>query len=333
MIQLRSICQTTGLVIAGVCAALVAPANAAQIDLRLDIDYTSATPNAGGVWTLFAETDEQGLSSLIVSLNGINPTVESHLPVGRVNGSSTNNAGFSTFDTRSITGSRQITVGQVVQPQGSQQGVFYGVGALANGAPNYPGRPAGTASIGPNITSLTSVQNVPWGNDDSFSATGVTVVSGTFAAGATPAFSDSGLLAGSLLTSIGTISTPGDRTLDVDITTLVTTNLEFGVATGDYNADGRVDAADYTVWRDTLNESVTALTGADGNGDGLINPQDLNVWATNYGASNAAVATTLPEPVSAFLAAIGLVLSGGRGINCRMSRVTAGKTEQSGTIA
>ena len=27
---------------------------------------------------------------------------------------------------------------------------------------------------------------------------------------------------------------------------------------GDYNADGHVDAADYTIWRDTLGQSVTA---------------------------------------------------------------------------
>ena len=39
---------------------------------------------------------------------------------------------------------------------------------------------------------------------------------------------------------------------------------------GDYNHDGVVDAADYTVWRDTYGQSVTENSGADGNGDGMI---------------------------------------------------------------
>ena len=34
--------------------------------------------------------------------------------------------------------------------------------------------------------------------------------------------------------------------------------------TGDYNGDGTVDAADYTVWRDTFGQEVDEGTGADG---------------------------------------------------------------------
>ena len=52
---------------------------------------------------------------------------------------------------------------------------------------------------------------------------------------------------------------------------------------GDYNADGAVDAADYTVWRDTLGSSGVGLP-ADGNGDLVIDRNDHAVWATNYGA-------------------------------------------------
>ncbi|QDU89862.1 Arylsulfatase precursor [Pirellulimonas nuda] len=47
---------------------------------------------------------------------------------------------------------------------------------------------------------------------------------------------------------------------------------------GDYNLDGAVDAADYTVWRDTLGQKVPPYTGADGNGDGVVDQADSEVW-------------------------------------------------------
>jgi glucose/arabinose dehydrogenase len=48
---------------------------------------------------------------------------------------------------------------------------------------------------------------------------------------------------------------------------------------GDYNHNGVVDAADYTVWRDSFGQSGTGLA-ADGDGDLQIGPGDYNVWAT-----------------------------------------------------
>lgn len=54
---------------------------------------------------------------------------------------------------------------------------------------------------------------------------------------------------------------------------------------GDYNGDGLVNAADYTVWRDTL-DSTTDLS-ADGNDDRVVDQDDRTLWADNYGASIA----------------------------------------------
>jgi len=80
---------------------------------------------------------------------------------------------------------------------------------------------------------------------------------------------------------------------------------------GDYNTDGFVDAADYTVWRDAVGTSVVAYAGADGNGDGVVDGGDHAVWAAHYGASlAAAMAQAVPEPAAGFLAMLGLLGTG-----------------------
>ena len=53
---------------------------------------------------------------------------------------------------------------------------------------------------------------------------------------------------------------------------------------GDYNRNGAVDAADYTVWRDTLGQPVPNSSGADGNGNGMIDSDDYTKWKMNFGA-------------------------------------------------
>ena len=108
-----------------------------------------------------------------------------------------------------------------------------------------------------------------------------------------------------------------------------------GPLVGDYNGDNTVDAADYTVYRDTLGNSVTPGTGADGNNNGAIDPGDLTEWANNYNNSGPVVgssfdpfnasfviidnvvvellptaassATAVPEPTSMILLALGLM--------------------------
>lgn len=66
---------------------------------------------------------------------------------------------------------------------------------------------------------------------------------------------------------------------------------------GDYNSDGKVDAADYTRWRDSLGQAGAVLA-ADGNGNGQIDAGDYNVWKANFGqtAGGAASGTAVPEP-------------------------------------
>jgi hypothetical protein len=68
---------------------------------------------------------------------------------------------------------------------------------------------------------------------------------------------------------------------------------------GDYNYDGTVDAADYTVWRDTLG-SMTNLA-ADGDGDGMVDQGDFDFWKSRFTAATGAGAgsgAAVPEPAT-----------------------------------
>ncbi len=76
---------------------------------------------------------------------------------------------------------------------------------------------------------------------------------------------------------------------------------------GDYNHDGTVDAADYTVWRNALNQTTPGHP-ADGNGDGTVNAADYDIWkanfATSFGSASASGPHAVPEPSTALLAIV-----------------------------
>ncbi len=72
--------------------------------------------------------------------------------------------------------------------------------------------------------------------------------------------------------------------------------------TGDYNMNGVVDAADYVVWRNTLNQSGSGLP-ADGDNNGSIGAGDYTAWRSHFGATGGSGsflvgdgAGTVPEP-------------------------------------
>lgn len=77
--------------------------------------------------------------------------------------------------------------------------------------------------------------------------------------------------------------------------------------TGDYNHNGIVDAADFTVWRDSLGSSTNLV--ADGDGDGTIGAGDYNVWEMHFGehsGSGATGAAAAAEPGTLLLFAAAL---------------------------
>ncbi|TWU00578.1 Pectate lyase L precursor [Botrimarina colliarenosi] len=67
---------------------------------------------------------------------------------------------------------------------------------------------------------------------------------------------------------------------------------------GDYNSDGVVDAADYTVWRDYFGSPAGSLPNdVDG---GVIGAAQYATWVANYGVGGA-VANSVPEPATSIL--------------------------------
>jgi hypothetical protein len=100
---------------------------------------------------------------------------------------------------------------------------------------------------------------------------------------------------------------------------------------GDFNGNGVVDAADYTVWRDNLGSSSNAPLHGNGDATVGVGPGDYIVWKSNFGATALASGppalttgrilysplvagagsmsgSTVPEPETAWLLAIGLSL-------------------------
>lgn len=78
---------------------------------------------------------------------------------------------------------------------------------------------------------------------------------------------------------------------------------------GDYNRDGKVDTADYVVWRNSMGQKVPLYTGADGNGNATVDAADFGIWKANFGKSSGAGAEVLdgasvPEPTAISLIAI-----------------------------
>jgi peptidyl-prolyl cis-trans isomerase A (cyclophilin A) len=86
---------------------------------------------------------------------------------------------------------------------------------------------------------------------------------------------------------------------------------------GDYDFNGIVDAADYTVWRQTYD--LTTAAEADGNGNGIVDLADFVVWRNSMAGSAAGAVTSpvaAPEPAAAFMAMTAMVLLVSRRSRC-----------------
>jgi glucose/arabinose dehydrogenase len=74
-----------------------------------------------------------------------------------------------------------------------------------------------------------------------------------------------------------------------------------GPLVGDYDRSGIVDAADYAVWRDTLDS--TSQLAADGDRNGIVDSGDYTLWRQNFGLGPESTIAepsqaSVPEPVT-----------------------------------
>ena len=93
--------------------------------------------------------------------------------------------------------------------------------------------------------------------------------------------------------------------------TMLVTQLE-PLLPGDFNENGVVDAADFTVWRDHLGQqAVLPFHSGDADGDGVVTQADYDIWVANFGMTDADVAALrlVPEPYGVGCIALGLALA------------------------
>jgi len=81
-----------------------------------------------------------------------------------------------------------------------------------------------------------------------------------------------------------------------------------GAGIGDFNSDGVIDAADFTVWQDNLGLSASALNG-NGSGEVTVVQADYLLWKTNFEAlaSGSEGTAAVPEPTTLLLALLAMV--------------------------
>ena len=152
---------------------------------------------------------------------------------------------------------------------------------------------------------------------DAFSVTGTATLSGVLNVDAVAGFAPSTgqsftvLTASSVSAAALTLGGPDAALFSLikNPTSLVLQAISAVAVPGDYNGDGTVNAADYTVWRNTRN-STTNLA-ADGDNSGTVNTADYNFWKARFGRTSGSGSGSgaVPEPGSVALALVaGLAL-------------------------
>ena len=97
---------------------------------------------------------------------------------------------------------------------------------------------------------------------------------------------------------VGQWSSSQDATIYIDRIALTDTTF-VAPELGDFNGDGIVDAADYSLWRDNLGLTDESKINFAGVNDGVIDEEDYATWQANFGATaSSSAANTVPEPNS-----------------------------------
>jgi hypothetical protein len=154
---------------------------------------------------------------------------------------------------------------------------------------------AGSIFEGISLTFDNGAQFYDVGTPDRVAAIGGSVVAMSYAApgsgGAALQYTDAG--SGSRIVYLAfpfeTITTAANRAAVLDRVFDF-----FGLAppppNADFNSDGTVDAADYTIWRDSQEQDVAAGELGDADFDGHVDAADYAIWKQQFGTSPGAAA-------------------------------------------
>jgi hypothetical protein len=99
-----------------------------------------------------------------------------------------------------------------------------------------------------------------------------------------------------------------DLEVDFDAVALDASPIPYG----DFNADGVVDAVDYTVWRNNFGDETEAAISNNGDGLGGIELADYDLWKANYSStagSGGLAGEKVPETTSRTLFLIAVAAS------------------------
>jgi cyclophilin family peptidyl-prolyl cis-trans isomerase len=161
-----------------------------------------------------------------------------------------------------------------------------------------------------------SILDSPTRADGGFAAFGAVLGNGMTvvdAIGGLPIPTDFGFSIGSPFNELPLRNFSGNSISQIRVANTVTVSQVrvLNYLAGDYDFNGTVNQADYTVWRSTLGSTTNAA--ADGNGNGKVDAADYVLWRKTLGQSGGPGAGSgsgldsfgIPEPSSAALILLG----------------------------
>jgi hypothetical protein len=106
-----------------------------------------------------------------------------------------------------------------------------------------------------------------------------------------------GLLTNFNLYSLGIQTLQGAGLVDLEVEFV---RIVLPSVAGDYNDNGIVDAADFTVWRDALGQNTTLQNTDPNDNDNMVTQAEYDFWKSRFGATSGAGALSskgaVPEP-------------------------------------
>jgi hypothetical protein len=247
-------------------------------------------------------------------------TLGTNTDVSAASGASVDLNGVLNLNTKTlnISGAGQVNINNLVT----------GLGSIVNGGMLGTGGSTGLAGdLTSTGTLAIDLAGAAANSYDAWNITGTATLSGVLSVDAIAGFTPTSGQSFTVLTaaSVGaaslTLGGPDANlfTLIKNPTSLVLQAVSAVGVAGDYNGDGTVNAADYTVWRNNLGGSASALLNRDPNNGGNINANDYAFWKSRFGATSgsgsgglAGSAGSVPEPSALLMLLVGLAGMGFR---------------------